>query len=816
MAADRRRARQPRTRTCPRGRRETSPSPWCTAPPTSTGWSTRCEQLDAGDHLFFTDWRGDPDERLRAGRADGRGAVHRGGQARRAASAGWCGARTRSACRSPRRRTARWTARSSTAGGEVILDQRVRRGGQPPPEVRRPPARRGPVAGRRLRRRHRPVPQPPRRRRARRRPAAAADGRSRTGRDAAVARRAADAARAGGGRARHRVPGAVGRPEQPRHRPPDRLDPRQAAPRAAARGDPLPPQLPAPPECGPHRGADPAHLSGDPAAVRLRARRRAVGRPGLHQGDHAGPPAGLPGGPVHVVHGRGPAVRRGAARRTRSCTWWSWCRGSPTRTARSPQRPQYVGRWQAIEMCRRAGADRVHVFDVENHAGTPVYVHAKVCVVDDVWASVGSDNFNRRSWTHDSELSSAVLDTTRDPREPRDPAGDGRRRARLRPGPAAAAGARAPRPGRRTAARTTTCSTPTASSRPSPRARRRSTPGTTAAAGGPGRPAGCARTARSGSRGPPGCGRRRSTAARRPRRPPPEAAPQARLVNPLTDRRVLTGLPDTFLRATLCSAPHCGQSTIGNPPSSPRRTPCSAPHCGQSTDRSPDTSLPTLGRRTARWRTSLPCPRIRPARRPAADPPAGGPVAAGARRSRSGYRRAPSPPPRAATGAGRARVSPSPRRRWASGSRCSTRTASAVDGMAAEQRARPVGPSVPCPPGHPVRRRGLVARSGALFAAGPLVHLRPRPGTPRRSAGPSRHAGRPPAPAAGGLPGRARAARRQAARRRSTRNWSAVEARGRQPAEPFVCTCPPECDELDDRSGPPVHAAACPCRCDIA
>jgi phosphatidylserine/phosphatidylglycerophosphate/cardiolipin synthase-like enzyme len=48
-----------------------------------------------------------------------------------------------------------------------------------------------------------------------------------------------------------------------------------------------------------------------------------------------------------------------------------------------------------------------------------------VCVVDDVWASVGSDNFNRRSWTHDSELSSAVLDSTRDPRAPQDPAGEG-------------------------------------------------------------------------------------------------------------------------------------------------------------------------------------------------------------------------------------------------------------------------------------------------------------------------------------------------------------------------------------------------------
>jgi phosphatidylserine/phosphatidylglycerophosphate/cardiolipin synthase-like enzyme len=89
------------------------------------------------------------------------------------------------------------------------------------------------------------------------------------------------------------------------------------------------------------------------------------------------------------------------------------------------ERPQYVGRHQALETCRAAGPDRVHVYDLENRAGTPVYVHAKVCVVDDVWASVGSDNFNRRSWTHDSELSSGVLDTTRDDREPRDPAGTG-------------------------------------------------------------------------------------------------------------------------------------------------------------------------------------------------------------------------------------------------------------------------------------------------------------------------------------------------------------------------------------------------------
>lgn len=87
--------------------------------------------------------------------------------------------------------------------------------------------------------------------------------------------------------------------------------------------------------------------------------------------------------------------------------------------------PHVVGHRRALELCRQVGGDRMHVYNVENRDGTPIYVHAKVCVVDDVWASVGSDNFSRRSWTYDTELSCAVLDTTRDPREPRDPAGLG-------------------------------------------------------------------------------------------------------------------------------------------------------------------------------------------------------------------------------------------------------------------------------------------------------------------------------------------------------------------------------------------------------
>ncbi|HZC70445.1 MAG TPA: phospholipase D family protein [Jatrophihabitans sp.] len=90
----------------------------------------------------------------------------------------------------------------------------------------------------------------------------------------------------------------------------------------------------------------------------------------------------------------------------------------PDQGGRIAMPPNLVGRQQAIEQLRRAGPDRFAVYGVENHAGTPVYVHAKVCVVDDLWVSVGSDNFNRRSWTHDSELSCAVLDDERDEREP--------------------------------------------------------------------------------------------------------------------------------------------------------------------------------------------------------------------------------------------------------------------------------------------------------------------------------------------------------------------------------------------------------------
>ena len=84
-----------------------------------------------------------------------------------------------------------------------------------------------------------------------------------------------------------------------------------------------------------------------------------------------------------------------------------------------------IGQEQALAMLHEAGAERVAVYDLENEAGSPIYVHGKLCIIDDVWMTVGSDNLNRRSWTHDSEIALAVLDPQHDGRHPVDPGGLG-------------------------------------------------------------------------------------------------------------------------------------------------------------------------------------------------------------------------------------------------------------------------------------------------------------------------------------------------------------------------------------------------------
>ncbi len=74
--------------------------------------------------------------------------------------------------------------------------------------------------------------------------------------------------------------------------------------------------------------------------------------------------------------------------------------------------PARFGQLRAVRMLRRTAPNRVGIYNLENSAGSPIYVHSKICVVDDVWLTCGSDNFNRRSWTCDSELACAVLDST--------------------------------------------------------------------------------------------------------------------------------------------------------------------------------------------------------------------------------------------------------------------------------------------------------------------------------------------------------------------------------------------------------------------
>jgi phosphatidylserine/phosphatidylglycerophosphate/cardiolipin synthase-like enzyme len=82
----------------------------------------------------------------------------------------------------------------------------------------------------------------------------------------------------------------------------------------------------------------------------------------------------------------------------------------PDQDGRISGPPNRLGQIAAIDLLAAAGGDRFAVYDLVNDSGRPIYVHAKVCVVDDTWMTCGSDNFNRRSWTHDSEATCAVVD----------------------------------------------------------------------------------------------------------------------------------------------------------------------------------------------------------------------------------------------------------------------------------------------------------------------------------------------------------------------------------------------------------------------
>lgn len=82
----------------------------------------------------------------------------------------------------------------------------------------------------------------------------------------------------------------------------------------------------------------------------------------------------------------------------------------PDREGAMAEIPQLYGRSRAMRTILEAGGDRVAVFGLCNSSGLPIYVHSKTCVIDQRWASVGSDNLNKRSWTSDSEIACTVVD----------------------------------------------------------------------------------------------------------------------------------------------------------------------------------------------------------------------------------------------------------------------------------------------------------------------------------------------------------------------------------------------------------------------
>ena len=62
--------------------------------------------------------------------------------------------------------------------------------------------------------------------------------------------------------------------------------------------------------------------------------------------------------------------------------------------------------YQAVKA--RDKYDRFRMFHPYNAAGTPIYVHAKILIVDDRYIRIGSSNFNNRSLGFDSECDAAI------------------------------------------------------------------------------------------------------------------------------------------------------------------------------------------------------------------------------------------------------------------------------------------------------------------------------------------------------------------------------------------------------------------------
>ena len=357
---------------------------WSTARPTSRASSPSSTRCQRGDWVHFTDWRGDPDERLDGPGTEVARVLAGAGRTRRA------GARPGLAV--PPRPGALQRGGEPPPGRDGERGRRrgaARRAGpprrEPPPEaVRRPPPRRRPTDdvafvggidlchGRRDDERHqgddqaidldpRYGPRPPWH-----------DMQARGAR-AGGRRRGLDVPRTVGGSRRRSTTATRGGPGSPRRRPSPR------------RPDPLPPAPPDPPPagrtpcrcCGPTRRSDrriPFAPDGERSIAR--AYLKAFAAPGGWSTSRtstcgpAPPPTCWP---------------TTCAIRARACTSSRSCPATPTATVASSGPPYRIGQQRAVRAAppgrRRPGA---RSSTSRRRSGWPIYVHAKVCIVDDV------------------------------------------------------------------------------------------------------------------------------------------------------------------------------------------------------------------------------------------------------------------------------------------------------------------------------------------------------------------------------------------------------------------------------------------------